>query len=707
MRTDTRGSVGSALETVRSELLELSERLSTRFEGSARTFLHDSHCLLQTMVCRIAVVGQIKAGKSSFTNALIRRPGMLPTDVNPWTTAVTRIHLARRDAPRDVAAEFRFFELDEWQRLAEGGGRLRELTERLVPGFEAAQLARQLMEMRHRTEARLGSEFTRILGTCHRFPSVDRETLEAYVCSGRRTPVPGAALAPGKYADITKTADLYLNSGPFAFPTTIVDTPGTNDPFLVRDEITRQILDTADLYIVVLTARQALAAADVALMRILRGLRKDRMIVFVNRIDELDNLESDLRAVRLQVEQGIQREFPGLAIPIVYGSARLANQVLSGETLNLPGALSRYASGLTRGHADGPSSGDEGDATAARAQDLLFECSGFPRLTRTLDRYLLQSEPARVLQNVVTRFAAHARVNAVTTCDELRRRASTIEDGAKAKEALAGELERLGAAAQRIEQSVVEFESTLKTMVADDLRVLETTLAETVEQYAQTECRRLEEAIRMGNRQRVWRCEPARLRQRLEEEFWRQHRSIEGKILRAEAEIMPSLQQAVAHFLPAELRAEALGLRLTPAGLPRIGALGQAVALDLDETWWKGWWMRNQSSDERAHELAQLIRYESMPMADSLAAKAREHLLGMVAATIQQIKTASLNVVEQMRKQCSDQKERLSKTAAAGAEVHLSAQGADDILQLQDRLKVWDSIYARLGVLDAVFAQPE
>src|SRR3546814_15588565 len=53
-----------------------------------------------------------------------------------------------------------------------------------------------------------------------------------------------------------------------------IDTPGTNDPFLVRDEITRRALENADIYIVVLTARQALSSADVALLRILRGDRK-------------------------------------------------------------------------------------------------------------------------------------------------------------------------------------------------------------------------------------------------------------------------------------------------------------------------------------------------------------------------------------------------------------------------------------------------
>ena len=256
------------------------------------------------------------------------------TDINPWTTAVTRLHFGRRDAPQGIAAEFRFFDRDEWQKLAAGGGRVRELTEKLVPQFEAAQLARQLETMRLRASARLGSELDQLLGTSHSFPNISHAVLEAYVCSGLQVASHEADVEPGRYSDVTKSADLYLNGGLFAFPATVIDTPGTNDPFLVRDEITRRSLDAADLYVVVLTARQALSAADVALLRILRGLRKERLVVFVNRIDELDDLESDLEAVQAQVEDGLSREFRDVEIPIVYGSALWATQALAGGSGN-------------------------------------------------------------------------------------------------------------------------------------------------------------------------------------------------------------------------------------------------------------------------------------------------------------------------------------------------------------------------------------
>jgi hypothetical protein len=233
-------------------------QLNGLVHGPAQMLAQDGQQVLADLVCRIAVIGQVKAGKSSFVNALIGRPGLLPADVNPWTTAVTKLHFNCVNAPEGVAAAFKFFEHDEWKNIAEGGGRIRELTERLVPGFTPAALSRHLEGMRRRAESRLGREFPKLLGTTHTFPAFDHDLLERYVCAGPY----GEALkpdgGPGQYSDITKTADLYFKSNEFGFPTILIDTPGTNDPFLVRDEITRRSLDGADSHIVVLTAQQPL-----------------------------------------------------------------------------------------------------------------------------------------------------------------------------------------------------------------------------------------------------------------------------------------------------------------------------------------------------------------------------------------------------------------------------------------------------------------
>ena len=173
------------------------------------------------------MIGQIKAGKSTFINALARRPGLLPTDINPWTVVVTALHFRNGPTPPEHAAVFHLFSVDEWRELADGGGRLRELTERLVPGFQSDLLRAQLEVMRKRAERRLGPKFAELLGQCHRFQTVTPQVLTDYVSAGDEDAWPGKRR---HYSDITRSADLYFNDSPFAFPITLIDTPGTNDP---------------------------------------------------------------------------------------------------------------------------------------------------------------------------------------------------------------------------------------------------------------------------------------------------------------------------------------------------------------------------------------------------------------------------------------------------------------------------------------------
>ncbi len=211
--------------------------------------------------------------------------------------------------------------------MANGGGKLRELTERLVPGFEPDLLRRHVAALKARAATRLGPEFLNLLGRCHRFATLSPHIVRQYVCQGDLTGSDSADPTVGRYSDITKSADIYLPVGPFDHPVTVTDTPGTNDPFLVRDEITRGCLESADLYMVVLTARQALAPSDVALLRILRGLHKDRIIVFLNRIDELADIAKDTETVVASVRRRLRYEFPGADIPLIPGSGAPCGQL--------------------------------------------------------------------------------------------------------------------------------------------------------------------------------------------------------------------------------------------------------------------------------------------------------------------------------------------------------------------------------------------
>ncbi|MGC1488402.1 MAG: dynamin family protein, partial [Albidovulum sp.] len=77
---------------------------------------------LQEFQPSITMIGQIKSGKTSLVNAIVGRPGLLPADVNPWTSVVTSLHL---NAPREAdaaIASFQFFNASEWDHLVSNGG---------------------------------------------------------------------------------------------------------------------------------------------------------------------------------------------------------------------------------------------------------------------------------------------------------------------------------------------------------------------------------------------------------------------------------------------------------------------------------------------------------------------------------------------------------------------------------------------------------
>mgnify|MGYP000660464252 CR=1 FL=1 len=56
---------------------------------------------MEEFTANVTLVGQVKAGKSALTNILAGQPGLLPSDVNPWTSVVTTLNINTR-APSDT-----------------------------------------------------------------------------------------------------------------------------------------------------------------------------------------------------------------------------------------------------------------------------------------------------------------------------------------------------------------------------------------------------------------------------------------------------------------------------------------------------------------------------------------------------------------------------------------------------------------------------
>ncbi len=653
--------VGGDLGRLRTELLGSAVLLSKALADRGEFAFGDLGGVVQNLSCKIAIIGQIKAGKSSFINALIRRPEFLPTHVNPWTTAVTNIHFGRADAPENVGARFKFFELDEWDQLANGGGRLRELTERLVPGFEPELLWQHLDAMRRRARHRLGDGLEGLLGKSHDFSTPSRELLEHYVSAGRESVSTTSDASPEIYSDIVKQADLYFPDVEFGFPTTIIDTPGTNDPFIVRDEITRRALEGADLYVVVLTARDPLSQADLVLLRILRGLHKDKIAVFVNRIDELDDIASDTADVGAYVRQRLQAEFPGADLPVVMGSAKWAltsmESAEKAKAAMTPRVLAYATGGSSSRLAEfrkGPMASEHEGRDAA---NLLLNSSGLPALKRIMSRLALNSHAGLVLKQVSRSFDELARYGESALKQELERLhkdqrniQNRYHNSADELALIHAEVEENQRVTSAVHAVLIDLQMRTDQLIKEHDDTVKSALGRAVQQAAAYECAKFHRAVFSDARIDEWVVETQGIRRLLRENFLSHFEETVQNFADIEAYILPRLKTLVASQVP-DVPTEQQFSQPVEMEPPSLAALSESMALDLSGSWWRRWWGWRTDAAERSADLDRLIRDEAGRMAAILGEAGHTRLKTRQAAIVKHATMIYLGLVEYIQEQ--------------------------------------------------------
>ena len=191
---------------------------------------------LDNDVLTIGVIGQMKAGKSTFLNAFGFERDVLPAATTPMTAALTVITYGPEER-----IEVEFYTREEWeeQRLTAQ----RELTADSSEAEKSkVQAAQELVEK----SARIGSHQPELLGT-KRTDTLDK--LIEYVG------------ADGQFVSITKSVKIYYPKE-YLKGVEIVDTPGFNDPIVSREERTKDFLRRADAVLLMLYAGRPFDATD-------------------------------------------------------------------------------------------------------------------------------------------------------------------------------------------------------------------------------------------------------------------------------------------------------------------------------------------------------------------------------------------------------------------------------------------------------------
>ena len=627
------------VEKLRLALLRLARIGDRETKKAALRLVHQ----LNAVEPSVTMIGQVKSGKTTLVNAMIGLPGLLPADVNPWTSVVTTLHLSPPSHDVKQSARFRFFDEEEWGRLIESGGRIGELASRAGADDELEKVRAQINEMRAKSRKRLGRKFELLLGQEHDYGYVDRDLIQRYVCLGDDfDDAENTDSTQGRFADITKSADIYLPSPRVPMRLCIRDTPGVNDTFMMREQITINAIRDSRLCVVVLSAHQALTSMDMALVRLIANVKSREVLIFVNRIDELANPAIEVAEIRKRILETFAALNGPVDPQIIFGSALWASACLDRKLGNLPGdsaaALLNWAEVAAR-----PPT--ESESTA----DIVTELSGIPELYRAIAERIVEGVGHEAVQRIA-------------------RTALNLAKGVQAADRLiAFEVSRKATSGLSSDQATVQFDRLQSDCLAALTDAIALTLTDYGERLDRAHRSFLERAtsalishLELYGENSPWHYSPDGLRILLRANYLKfgigMQKTAQTALVGARVGLIELFSKLV-NCPPDQFQIE------IPASLrvPPPVTLGQTIALDLQGSWWKSWWFRRRGYQAFATKFHDLIKTETDPMLHDLKVDQAEALCLATKQLVQDFlaeqRTILLNVAGKADASPSDLKE--------------------------------------------------
>ncbi|WIY25854.1 dynamin family protein [Parasedimentitalea psychrophila] len=537
----------------------------------------------------ITLLGQVKSGKTSLVNAMGGWADLLPSDVNPWTSVVTSLHLTPGDARVETSARFQFMTEAEWDRLLTKGGRIGEMAGRAGAEGELAKIQAQIEQMRERSRNRLGRKFELLMGQTHEYEYFDKNLIERYICLGDDFDLESGMEgedSQGRFADITRSADLYLNSPTVPIALCLRDTPGVNDTFMMREQVTIQAIRDSRICVVVLSASQALTSVDMGLIRMISTLKSREVVIFVNRIDELADPANQIPEIEASIRQTLDSHHGPKEAEIIFGSAYWAGKVLTGELEEMQGAsgaaLLNWAKvGLAAANPD------------QSPQDMAWALSGLPELLRSISNRIVKDLGAPLLARVASS-------------------AITMTTGQQAAHAVMIRGSKPGAAL-----NMRDIETRFEQIVTSQMAALEDEIDAVFDAFRQRADRAhatfvnrathsLIDHLERWGEACVWEYDATGLRLLLKSAY-----SVMTSRVQATALARYELAvQEVAGLLYAGFGTAVEGIQISVPEAPTVPspvALGQTIALDFNDNWWSSWWRRTRGYKAFVKNFQQLI----------------------------------------------------------------------------------------------------
>ncbi len=178
-------------------------------------------------------------------------------------------------------------------------------------------------------------------------------------------------------------------------PVRLVDLPRVVTPADLEQRAELTPAHELEVHVLVLAADRLMVTVDLSLVRLLRSRMTQPLILFINRIDCLEDPETDIPAIRTQIEDAISR-CPGCIRPqIVFGSLSWAEAAQKDRLSSLPDDSKEALLSLAE-VAD--VDGDD------HAPSFVWKLSGVPALVDAIGKTLNDSPLRRMIGKVRRQF---------------------------------------------------------------------------------------------------------------------------------------------------------------------------------------------------------------------------------------------------------------------------------------------------------------
>ena len=251
--------IEKSIETVEKEF-------NVKFDNE-RKDIKEQKAFIDEPDLQIAIVGTIKAGKSTFINALFEE-NIASTDVTPETASLTKFRYSTKNK-----LEVKFYNKTEWDELWESVKKSEEKTKTKIfrDEFESS-----------------GAENIKndYIGASDKIEEVS--SIEEL-----KNKVKEYTSKNSKIHYFVKELTVYLNNDNMPKDVTIVDTPGLDDVVDYRSNITKNYIKDANAVIVCVDSSILRSDEYVAITKVFENIGEGKVIILGTQIDNKNNPKED------------------------------------------------------------------------------------------------------------------------------------------------------------------------------------------------------------------------------------------------------------------------------------------------------------------------------------------------------------------------------------------------------------------------------